>query len=80
LVIGLGTVGTGFVKILQQNREIIQNRLGATIEIVKIADLDLTADRGIPLDHLKLTTDAVAVINDPSISIVAELQTIFLRE
>ncbi len=72
-IIGLGTVGTGVVKILQQHKDLIQNRLGAIIEIAKIADLDLTSDRGISLNHLPLTQDALAVINDPQISIVVEL-------
>lgn len=72
-IIGLGTVGAGVVKILQQNQDLIQNRLGAIIEIAKIADLDLTSDRGISLNHLPLTQDALEVINDPQISIVVEL-------
>ncbi|MCX8012249.1 MAG: homoserine dehydrogenase, partial [Desulfobacterota bacterium] len=72
-IIGLGTVGTGVVKILQQNREIIKNRLGATIEIAKIADLDLISDRGIPLNNLPLTKNALEVIDDPEIFIIAEL-------
>ena len=72
-IIGLGTVGTGVVKILQQNQDLIQNRLGAIIEIAKIADLDLTSDRGVSLTHLPLTQDALEVINDPQISIVVEL-------
>jgi len=61
------------VKILQQNQDLIQNRLGAIIEIAKIADLDLTSDRGISLNHLPLTQDALEVVNDPQISIVVEL-------
>jgi len=72
-IIGLGTVGTGVVKILHQNQEIIRNRLGATIEIAKIADLDLTSDRGIPLNHFPLTQNAWEVIEDPEILIVVEL-------
>lgn len=72
-IIGLGTVGTGVVKILQKNQDLIHNRLGAIIEIAKIADLDLTSDRGISLNHLPLTHDALEVINDPQIPIVVEL-------
>ena len=72
-IIGLGTVGTGVVKILQHHQDLILNRLGAKIEIAKVADLDLTSDRGISLSHLLLTKDALEVINDPGISIVVEL-------
>jgi len=72
-IIGLGTVGTGVVKLLQQNQSLIQNRLGAVIEIAKIADLDITTDRGVVNDPSILTTDAMEVLTDPSIHIVAEL-------
>jgi len=72
-IIGLGTVGTGVVKLLQQNRGLIENRLHATIEIAGIADLDITTDRGITVDPSILTTDAMEVLTDPSIHIVAEL-------
>ena len=72
-IIGLGTVGTGVIKILQRNHELIQNRLGAPIEIAKIADLDITSDRGITIDPSLFTCDALEVINDPQVSIVVEL-------
>ncbi len=72
-IIGLGTVGTGVVKILQQNQEIIKNRLGASIEVAKIADLDITSDRGIVLNPSILTTNAMEIIDDPAIPIVVEL-------
>jgi len=72
-IIGLGTIGTGVVKILQENQKIIQNRLGAEIKINKIADLDLTTDRGISLNPAILTTQAMDIINDPEISVVVEL-------
>lgn len=72
-IIGLGTVGTGVVKILQKNQKIIQDRVGALLSVRKIADLDLTTDRGITLDPSLLTTDAQELITDPSIAIVAEL-------
>ena len=72
-IIGLGTIGTGVVKILQENHKIIQNRLGAEIKISKIADLDLTTDRGISLNPSILTTQAMEIVNDSDISIVVEL-------
>lgn len=72
-IIGLGTVGTGVVKILQQNQKIIKHRLGASIEVAKIADLDITTDRGVTLDPSILTTNAMEVIDDPAIPIVVEL-------
>lgn len=72
-IIGFGTVGKGTVKVLLNNKEIISERLGAEIKIKKIADLDITASRGIEIKKELLTKDALQVINDPEIDIVAEL-------
>ena len=72
-LIGFGTIGAGMVKILQTNRENIQARLGASVEVVSIADLDLETDRGVTLAEGVLTDDANKVINHPDVDIVVEL-------
>jgi homoserine dehydrogenase len=72
-IIGFGTVGSGTVQILLENRDLIASRVGSEIVISKIADLDLDTDRGIPLDPRLLTRDAMEIINDPQIDIVVEL-------
>lgn len=72
-IIGFGTVGTGTVKVLLQNRELIKKRTGLDLTIVKIADIDIKRDRGISLPEGILTTDVSEVIDNPSIDIVVEL-------
>jgi homoserine dehydrogenase len=72
-LIGFGTIGAGVVKILADNAEVIRQRLGATLEIGKIADLDITTDRGVQVGKGVLTTDVNAVLDDPEIEIVIEL-------
>ncbi|MDP2682858.1 MAG: homoserine dehydrogenase [Deltaproteobacteria bacterium] len=72
-LIGFGTVGTGLVKVLKENAKVIQERLGAEIVLKKIADKDITRDRGVEIDKSIITTDANDIINDPSINIVIEL-------
>lgn len=72
-LLGFGTIGTGVVKILQQNADIIEQRLGHGVELVKIADLDITSDRGVAVAPELLTTDAQDVINHPDIDVVVEL-------
>ncbi len=72
-LLGWGTVGTGVVKILQSNSALIARRLGASLFIKRIADVDLERDRGIRVDRKILTRDARDVINDPEIDIVVEL-------
>lgn len=72
-IIGFGTVGTGTVKILLENREIIKERLGFEINLRRIADLDIKKDRGIKLPKGILTISADDILRDPEIDIVVEL-------
>ena len=72
-IIGFGTIGSGVVKILQDNSDIIKKRLGVIVEVIKIADLDITTDRGIKVNPKILTTDAQEVINHPEVNVIVEL-------
>ncbi len=72
-IIGFGTIGSSVVKILQQNGEQISQRLGANLEVVKVADLDITTDRGVTLPPGILTTKAEEVFDSPDIDVVIEL-------
>jgi homoserine dehydrogenase len=72
-IVGFGTVGTGVAKILMDNAALIRRRVGVPLELVRIADIDVTRDRGIALPAGLLTADAKQVLNDPTIEIVIEL-------
>jgi homoserine dehydrogenase len=72
-IIGFGTIGSGVVKILASSRDLIRQRLGAEVEVVKIADLDITSDRGVEVNSGLLTTDAKEVIDNPDVGVVVEL-------
>ncbi len=72
-IIGFGTVGSGAVRILLENAEILKSRLGFPLVLKRVADKDLKTDRGIRLPKGMLVSDADAVLNDPEIDIVAEL-------
>lgn len=72
-IIGFGTVGTGTVKILMGNQDIIRKRAGFNITIKRISDLDIASDRGIELPGGILTNNAEDLVNDPDIDIVVEL-------
>jgi len=71
-IIGFGTVGAGAVKILVENRNSIARKVGAEINVARIADLDITTPRPISVDPSILTTNVNDVIEDPSIDIVVE--------
>jgi len=72
-LIGFGTVGTGVAKVLAANASPIRRRLGVPLELVKVADINITADRGVSLPAGGLTTDAREILDDPRIDIVIEL-------
>ncbi|MCH7949020.1 MAG: homoserine dehydrogenase [Candidatus Dadabacteria bacterium] len=72
-LIGAGTVGCGVIKVLNQNKEIIKNRTGITINLKRIADNDPERKRPVRLPKKKLTRDAWELINDDSIDIIIEL-------
>ena len=46
-LLGFGTIGTGVVGHLIGQRQLIADRLGCSIEIARIADLDIERDRGV---------------------------------
>ena len=72
-IIGFGTVGTGVAKILLNSAILITRRVGVSIELVRVADLDITRDRGVALAPGVFTTDVKQVLTDPNVDIVIEL-------
>jgi len=72
-MVGFGTVGAGVAKILLNNAALIRRRVGVPVELVRVADLDTTRDRGVLLPPGVLTADLRQVLDDPSIDIVLEL-------
>ncbi len=72
-LIGFGTIGAGVARVLTENTQIIKERLGVELVLKRIADLDITSDRGVEIDKDILTTNAADIIDDPQISIVIEL-------
>jgi homoserine dehydrogenase len=72
-LIGYGNIGAGVVKLLQENADVIRSKVGAGIVLKRIADLDITSDRGVTVDPACLTTDVNAIFDDPEISVVIEL-------
>ncbi len=71
-ILGFGTVGAGVADGLLKHRDVMAKRLGVDIVLKKIADLDITTDRGIQVPDGVLTTDAKGVLSDPEIDIVVE--------
>ena len=72
-LIGFGNIGAGVVKLLQENAGVIRDKVGTGIVLKKIADLDITSDRGVTVPPGVLTPSVNDIFDDPEISVVIEL-------
>ena len=72
-LLGCGTVGTGVAKILIENRDLLRSRVGATLNLRRVADIDLKTDRGIRFDDGVFISDAYKIVDDPDIDIIVEM-------
>ena len=73
-VIGLGTVGTGTVKVLVEHQKEIQRRLGCKLELKTICSLGIRKkDVSWLGGQVKTTVDWHDVVRDPEVDIVVEL-------
>lgn len=63
-ILGLGTVGTGVIKIIKKH---------SNIKIVKVAVRDINKKRDVDLPLDILTTDVMNVVNNPEIDVLIEV-------
>lgn len=71
---GLGTVGSGLIKIIQENNDWITRRLGKTLKVKTIMVRNLDKPRNvIPSPDTTFTTSIDALVDDPEIDIIVEL-------
>ncbi|MFB5084644.1 homoserine dehydrogenase [Symbiobacterium thermophilum] len=71
-ILGLGTVGKGVVKLLQESREMLHLKTGLNLELAKVLVRDASKPRP-GFEGLPLTEDVSEILDDPSIRIVVEL-------
>jgi homoserine dehydrogenase len=72
-IAGLGTVGSGVVKLLAENAEILRLHCPRAIEVTAVSARDKGKDRGINLQNLHWTADPLALADDPNVDVVAEM-------
>lgn len=72
-LIGLGTVGSGVVRVLRANGELIRRRLGVPLCLVKAADREASRARALELSPEEFTTRAEELFADESIDVIVEL-------
>jgi homoserine dehydrogenase len=72
-LLGLGTVGTGVVRIVEGHQDDLQSKIGIPVVIEKILVKNRNKARAVAVDENKLTEDASEVINNPDIDMIVEV-------
>lgn len=72
-LLGLGTVGTGVVRIVEGHQEDLRSQVGSDISIEKILVKDRTKSRNVAVDAGKLTEDPWEIVRDPDIDVIVEV-------
>lgn len=72
-IAGLGTVGTGVVKIVRQQADLLSARAGRDVVITAVSARDQSRDRGVSLSGYAWETDAVALAKRDDVDVFVEL-------
>lgn len=72
-ILGLGTVGSGTLRVLQANAHEISRRAGRELRIYGVSVRDTSKQRDCDLTEISVTTDSFALVSDPKVDIVVEL-------
>ncbi len=72
-IAGLGTVGAGTVRLLQQNADLLARHGGRPLLLAAVSARDKHRARGVDLSGARWYDDPVAMAADPAIDVVVEL-------
>ena len=72
-IAGLGTVGAGTLKILQENAALLAARGGRAIEVTAVSMRDAAKKRDVNLAGIRVETDARAIADAPDVDVVVEM-------
>ena len=72
-IAGLGTVGAGTLRLLQEHGDILAQRCGRPIVVGAVSARERKRERGIDVSKLRWCDDALALAGDPEIDVVVEL-------
>ena len=72
-IVGLGSVGQGVIKILQENSELIKNKTNTDIQIIGICAKDKNKKRDIAINKYKWFDNPKSLAEDKSLDVLIEL-------
>ena len=72
-IIGLGTVGSGVIKLLKKQKRNIKNRTGVELKVVAITARNRRKKRSVDVSSFKWIHSPLDVAKDPDIDVIVEL-------
>ena len=72
-LLGLGNVGAPLARLVAEQADEIEARTGVHLELAAVAVRSLSKERSVEVPEHLLTTDAAAVVADPSVDVIVEV-------
>ncbi len=72
-LLGLGNIGSGVYKVITKHAKDYRHKLGSQVNIAKVAVKSKRKKRDVKINPAVLTTDPLAIVNDPGIDVIIEL-------
>ncbi|PSL44453.1 homoserine dehydrogenase [Salsuginibacillus halophilus] len=72
-ILGLGTVGTGVVQLVNEHQSELQHQTGSNVEVTRVLVSDINKERGAELEGVTLTESYEEVVTADDVDIVIEV-------
>ena len=70
-VIGFGTIGTGVVRVLLKDKDMVSARAGCEVRLKTVAELHPVDKEGIDYSQFAMVKDAAEILSDDDIADIA---------
>ena len=72
-IIGLGTVGSGVIKLLKRQKSNIKNRTGIELELVAVSAKNKRKKRSVDISPYRWIASPINIAKDPDVDVIVEL-------
>lgn len=72
-LLGLGTVGSGVIKLIEDRQKEIVHQLGCNVKVKSVLVRSIEKNRDVEINGQVLTTNPDDVLNDPEIDVIVEV-------
>ena len=72
-IIGLGTVGSGVIKLLNRQKSNIKNRTGIELELVAVSAKNKRKKRSVDISPYRWIASPINIAKDPDVDVIVEL-------